>query len=286
MRTAVVGHLEWSRFALVERVPEVGGIVHAEASWHGVGGTGAVAAVQLVRLGASCTLYTALGDDEPGMNARAGLEERGVRVEADPRPEGTREAFTFLDAAGARTITVLGRETLGPRGSDLVAWEDLDGMDAVLFVSGDEGCAIHARRGRVMVASVRGVAAMREAAVVPDALVGSREDERERYAPGDLTTSPPLVVQTAGAGGGRWWDDTGGEGRYPVAPLPGPVVDDFGAGDCFVAALTFGLGEGRAPADALALAARAGAACLTGRAPFGGLLEGAPARSGTSHPNV
>jgi ribokinase len=279
VRTAVIGHLEWSRFALVERVPQPGGIVHVERTWDAVGGTGAVSAVQLARLGAACTLFTALGDDEPGRRVRAALEEQGVPVEASVRrDEGTREAFTLLDAAGERTIVVLGRETLGPRGSDDVPWHELEGVDAALFVSGDGASAHHARRARVMVASGRGVAAMREAGVVPDALVRSREDERERYAPGDLAAPPSLVVETGGAAGGRWWDDAGAEGRYSAAPLPGPLVDDFGAGDCFVAALCFGLGEGRTVDDALALAARAGAACLTGRAPLGGLLDAASAR--------
>ena len=40
----------------------------------------------------------------------------------------------------------------------------------------------------------------------------------------------------------------------------------------FAAGLTFALGEGRAPADAVAFAASCGAACLTGRGPYEGQL--------------
>ena len=52
----------------------------------------------------------------------------------------------------------------------------------------------------------------------------------------------------------------------------GPVVDSYGCGDSFAAALTCALGAGRELPDALQLAARAGAACLAGRGPYGAQL--------------
>ena len=55
--------------------------------------------------------------------------------------------------------------------------------------------------------------------------------------------------------------------------MPGPMVDSYGAGDSFAAGLTYALGEGRSVEDALALAARAGAACMTGRGPYEGQLR-------------
>jgi len=59
---------------------------------------------------------------------------------------------------------------------------------------------------------------------------------------------------------------------WKAAPLPGPPVDTYGAGDCFAAGLTYGLGDGRSPSDALALAARCGAACVTGRGAYSAQL--------------
>ena len=50
--------------------------------------------------------------------------------------------------------------------------------------------------------------------------------------------------------------------------VPGPIRDAYGCGDSFAAGLTFALGDGRAIADAVELAARCGAACLTGRGPY------------------
>ena len=55
---------------------------------------------------------------------------------------------------------------------------------------------------------------------------------------------------------------------FPAPPLPGPVVDTYGAGDSFSAALCFALARGDALEDALALAARAGAAVIAGTGPY------------------
>src|SRR5215475_2211476 len=63
MRLAVVGHVEWIRFARVRSVPPAGGIEHALESWEGVGGGGAVAATQLAKLSGGCLFLTALGRD-------------------------------------------------------------------------------------------------------------------------------------------------------------------------------------------------------------------------------
>ena len=51
MRLAVVGHVEWVEFLSVPHLPAAGEIVHATDSWAEPGGGGAVAAVQLAKLG-------------------------------------------------------------------------------------------------------------------------------------------------------------------------------------------------------------------------------------------
>jgi ribokinase len=51
------------------------------------------------------------------------------------------------------------------------------------------------------------------------------------------------------------------------------VRDAYGAGDSFAAGLTYGLGAGWSVDKAVELAARCGAACLTGSGPFEGQLE-------------
>jgi ribokinase len=99
------------------------------------------------------------------------------------------------------------------------------------------------------------------AAGVPvDVLVGSAVDPGERYA-GSLEAR--TVVLTEGEAGG-----SANGMRYAAAVPPGPLRDSYGAGDSFAAALAFGLARGDDLAGALELAARAGAAVVTGRGPY------------------
>jgi ribokinase len=269
VRVAVVGHVEWVEFARVEAVPRPGEIAHAFETWEAPAGGGAVAAVQLARLAGSCLFFTALGADEHGRRSRSELTSLGVEVRAIPATEPTRRAFTYLDDNGERTITVLGQKPV-PRGGDSrLPWRELAGLDAVYFVSGDAEALHHARLARVLVAAARELTTLREAGVQLDALVGSGEDDGEVYRPGDLDPPPHVVVTTSGGLGG--WVQPGGPFR--PAPLPGPVVDAYGCGDSFAAGLSFALGRGKAVEEAVAFAAKCGAAVMTGRGPYEAQLD-------------
>jgi len=272
MRVAVVGHVEWCEFAEVPHVPQPGEIVHATATFEQPAGGGAVAAVQLRKLAGEATLFTAFGDDEIGHRSDAELREHRVRVEGRFHPEPQRRAFVHLDSEGERTITVLGPR-LGPSGADELAWQQLDEMDAVYVTAGDVQAIRQARRARMLVATPRGLATLAESGVQLDALVSSGRDPGERYGPGDIEPAPRVVVRTLGAAGGEWETAEGNRGRWGPAELPGPVRDAYGAGDSFAAGLTYGLGAGWDVAKAVELAARCGAACLTGRGPYEAQLE-------------
>jgi ribokinase len=97
--------------------------------------------------------------------------------------------------------------------------------------------------------------------VTLDALVGSAVDAAEHYGAGDLDPAPRLFVATSGALGG--WMQPGGP--YTAAPVPGPIVDTYGAGDSFMAGITYGLAAGLDGPAAVAFGARCGAAAITGR---------------------
>ncbi len=270
MRVAVVGHVEWVEFARVERVPAAGEIVHALEAWEQPAGGGAVAAVQLARLAGECLFLTALGDDARGRRAKLELEELGVRVEAAWRTEPQRRAFVYLDALGERTITVIG-DRLGPRADDPLPWDELERTDAVYLTAGDPGAARAARAAATLVSTARALDALKAAEVELDVLVSSANDAGERYTPGELDPPPRLVARTDGARGGSLLGP-GGASHWAPAPLPGPPVDAYGAGDSFAAGLTFGLAEGLAPERAAALGARCGAACVAGRGPYEGQI--------------
>lgn len=269
MRVAVIGHVEWVDFARVEMLPQPGEIVHASATWAEAAGGGAVAAVQLVELGCETLLFTALGEDELGRQAREQLERQGVRVLATASQEPQRRAFTHVDGNGERTITVLGTK-LRPRGDDAsLPWEELRRCDGVYFVSGDVAALRKARHGRVLVATTRELDTLRQGGDVLDAVVGSARDVGEEYRPGALEPPPRVVVQTSGSLGG--WAQPGGP--FAASERPGPMEDTYGAGDCFAAGLTYGLASGAEPMEAVALAARCGAAVITGRGPYGRMLK-------------
>ena len=264
MDVAVVGHVEWCEFLRVAEMPASGGIVHAHECWEEPGGGGSVAAAELARLAGSCAFFTGIGRDELGGKVRERLESLGIEVHAASGGERTRRAIVHVDAMGERTITVVGRK-LVPRGSDPLPWRELARKDAVFFVSGDPEALRLARAARVLVATPRELETIQRAAVEVDALVGSGEDDGERYRPGDLEPPPRLVVATAGPLGG--WTQPGGP--YRAVPPPGEVEDTYGCGDSFAAALTFALAENRPLEDAVAFAAEHGAAALTRRGALG-----------------
>jgi ribokinase len=267
VRVAAVGHVEWVEFVRGDHVPAAGEIVHAHDSFEEPAGGGAVAAVQLARLAGGATFLTALGDDELARRTRARLAELGVTVRDTTRDAPTRRAHTFLDAGGERTITTIG-ERLAPRGRDPLDWDDLHAADGVYLTAAD-GEALHAARAAgVLVASPRAGRVLHEEGVRLDALVFSDRDELEIAFARALDPSPTLLVATRGADGGRYESAQGQTGSWAAAPLPGSIADTYGAGDSFAAALTFALAQGLDPSAALALAARAGAVCLTGRGPY------------------
>src|SRR4029077_18983041 len=101
-----------------------------------------------------------------------------------------------------------------------------------------------------------------------DAVVGSGKDPSERYV---LIEPPPgAIVLTLGSEGGTFSTPDGNEGRFAAVPLEGPRVCAYGAGDSFMGGLTYALGADMSLDEALELAARCGAACLSGRGPYEG----------------
>ncbi|MFL5817487.1 MAG: PfkB family carbohydrate kinase [Conexibacter sp.] len=276
LSVAVVGHVEWLDFAVVERMPVAGQIVTASDVFELAAGGGAVAAVQLRKLAGTASFFTVLGGDERGRLAAAELREtHGLDLHATARARcPQRRAFTHLDAAAERTITVLG-ERLVPHGDDPLPWERLSACDGVYLTGGDGAAARAARSARVLVATSRAADALLAGDVTPDVLIASGRDEKERAGLDALPAPRLATVLTDGPRGGRWQGADGSGGTWPAAPLPGRPVDAYGCGDSFAAGLTYGLAAGMSIGDALALAARCGAHCLTGRGPYAAQLADA-----------
>jgi ribokinase len=275
-KVAVVGHVEWITFARMSHIPKAGEIVHAEEPFQEPAGGGAVAAVQLARLAGSAVLVSALGDDEHGQRSRERLAELGVEVWAARRSEPTRTGVTLVDDARERTITTFGSR-LEPAIDDTdIPWSELAEMDAVYFTAGDEGALGAARSAGVLVSSPRALHALGQG-IPLDALVLSADDAVERREAATARGDARLVVSTEGAHGGSYRARDEESGTWQAADPPGAPVDSYGCGDSFAAGLTYGLGVGMPVPDALALAARCGAVCLTGHGPYERQLSDPPA---------
>jgi ribokinase len=261
-RVAVVGHVEWITHARGV-MPHPGGITYLTDPLVEPGGGGGVAVAQVARLGARTLFLTALGDDAAGARTREVLTGLGVEVRAAVRPVPHTTALSAVDASGDRAIAVVGG-AMSPDADDDLGWEDLAGMDAVYFTGRDPRTLALCRRARTLVVMARRWEVLAQTGVAPDVLVGSGLDAPEQVPPGALRAAPAAEVWTHGAAGGRWRDGDRTGGWTAVAP-PGPVVDTYGCGDSFAGGLTAALGAGMALPEAVALAARCGAWCATGR---------------------
>jgi ribokinase len=271
---AVVGHVEWVDFVVAPRLPAAGEILQARSAHEAASGGGAMAAYAMRSLTGACTFFCAVGDDERGRWTERGLRSAGLGVHAAVHAgRAQRRTITHLTDDRERTITVVG-PPLEPSGDDGLPWEMLSRYDGVLVVTGDAPAIRAARAARVLVATPRARAALLDAGVEVDALVGSATDAGETVDEAlAAAIRPRYVVQTQGARGGTWRAADGSSGRWKAAALPGDPVDAFGCGDAFASALTVGLAAGRPIAEACELGARVGAAVLCQRAPAVGDLS-------------
>jgi ribokinase len=233
-------------------MPGAGEIVHATETFDEPAGGGAVVARQLARLGGRCEFFTALGNDDLGHRAQRRLAELGIDVHVQWGGQ-TRRAWTHVDERGERTITVLGEKLLPDTPLPL------EGYDLVFFVSGTADALRAARAGRFVAATVRELPTLKAAGVPLDLLVRSANDPGEHY---DDSLDARIVVMTDGDRGGT------ANGTPYSAVQPASIVDTYGAGDSFAAAVAFSLARGEELPAALALGARAGSAVIAGAGPY------------------
>jgi ribokinase len=270
LNLAVVGHVEMVSFVEVAQLPSAGSITAAKAFHQCPAGGGAVAAVQLAKLtGQQVRFFTALGCDATGEQAARELTAMGLELHVAWRQAPTRQAITFIDGDGERTITVIG-ERLAAHGSDALPWEALFDCDGVFVTAADAAALRQARRAKVLTATPRTrLEVLQEAGVQLDALIGSALDPAETYCDGDLIPPPTLVFRTEGARGGQ----VSPGGRFLAPQRKRPVADTYGAGDSFAAGVTAALAAQWPLAAAISLGCHCGAACLDGRGPYEGQLR-------------
>jgi ribokinase len=266
LRLAVVGHVEWVSFLLVERLPAAGLIGHAQDFLEEPAGGGAVTAVQLARLlGRPVSFFTALGRDAIGERTVERLTALGLELHVAWRDGPTRRGVSFVDGHGDRSITVIG-ERLTPTAADPLPWEALAECDGVFVTAADAAALRACRAAAVLAATPRlRLPVLNEADVRLEALIGSGLDPGEAVPEGSLARPPALRIATEGAEGG--WLEPGG--RFPAPTLTDPVIDSYGCGDSFAAGVTAALAAGWSVEQAISLGAHCGAACATRFGPYG-----------------
>jgi ribokinase len=257
-------------FVEVAQLPSAGSITAAQAFHQCPAGGGAVVAVQLARLtGQQVRFFTALGCDATGEQAARELTAMGLELHVAWRQAPTRQAITFIDGDGERTITVIG-ERLAAHGSDDLPWQVLSDCDGVFVTAADAAALKQARCAKVLTATPRArLGVLQEAGVQLDALIGSALDPAETYRDGDLNPPPTLVLRTEGARGGQ----VSPGGRFLAPQRKRPVADTYGAGDSFAAGVTAALAAQWPLAAAISLGCHCGAACLDGKGPYRGQLR-------------
>ena len=271
-RVAVIGHVEWVTHA-VGQLPPVGEIAVLADPLEEPGGGGGVSAAQVAKLGADCRFYTALADDEAGAESARRLAEEGLTLLAGRRQGRQRRALSVVGRGGYdRSILVVG-PPLFPAMEDPLPWGELADADGVYFTGDDPRTLVAARATRHLVVTARRLGALVASGVRADVLVASANDPGERVDPAALPVPPDAIVLTEGGLGGRVVVTGQPARRFAAAPPPGPPVDSYGCGDSFAAGLTFALGRGDPVEEAVALAARCGAAVMTGRGPYAAQLS-------------
>jgi ribokinase len=263
-RIAVIGHVEWVQHARLHEPLEHGEILQLHDTFEEPAGGGGVAARALPALGAETRFLTALGNDAAAAESEQVLLRDGCQLRIARRPNPQARVTTLAEPSGERTILLHGFPD-HPAIDDPLDWDELADFDGIFYTGDDPRTVVAARGARVLVATARRLASVVASGVQVDVLAASARDHGERYDPAALPVRPRLCVWSEGADGGHYLAEDGSEGRWEAVSPPGPIVDTYGAGDVFMAALTLGLARGAGRDEALALAARAAAAQLTRR---------------------
>jgi ribokinase len=267
-RITVVGSVNLDFVARAARLPAPGETVTGATLARHPGGKGANQALAARRLGAEVRLVARVGRDALAAEALQLLHAEGVDLEhcrEDPQA-ATGVALIAVSVQGENQIVV----APGANASLHAAHLDTDAA----FATDALICQLEVPVDTVQAAALRhpGFVCLNLAPAldVPPELLRRanllivNESEAAYYGMPLLQAvadSGALLAITLGARGAELW--RGGLRIAEARPPAVQVVDTTGAGDCFVAALTVALLEGRAPADALRFACVAGALATT-----------------------
>jgi ribokinase len=258
MRICVVGSVNLDIVATGDKLPRPGETVTNAVLARYPGGKGANQALAARRLGAEVTLLASVGRDANADEALALLRAEGVNLEHcvvdSLLPTGV--ALIAVAASGENQIVV----APGANRSLGAEWRlpDCDAVICQLEVPEPAIARAAAQCKGLLVLNLAPATELSWQLLQRADLLVVNETEAEFYG-ARLRGLPGLLAITTGSRGATLWQ----AGREIATARPPAItpVDTTGAGDAFVAALTVGLLERQAPAEALRFACAAGAAC-------------------------
>lgn len=265
----VVGSANVDLIMCVPRLPAPGETVIGATHSRAPGGKGANQAAAAATLGARTWFVGKVGDDALGAWTRADLERVGVdcaELGVSHAPTGV--AQIWVDEAGENSITVASganadvsgpfvREALGRINVErAVVLANLEIPDSAVSAAGEET----RRRGWLFVLNPAPARPLSDSLLGGcDLLTPNRSEAATLAADIDhlLDVGVGAVVVTLGSGGADLYRPDREVHHQPGFAVD--VRDTTGAGDAFSAALAWAMADGRALADAVRLAAGAGA---------------------------
>jgi ribokinase len=265
MKIAVIGHAEHVTIARVPVLPMPGDIAHLDDPEVIAGGGGAIAFYQLVKSDAEVHFFTAIGVDDAALHVYNEIANTGAIIHAALRMESHTRDLVLVTPDGERTIMVVGRP-LHPRVDDILSWDLLAACDACYFTGEDAETLKRGRDAKLLAVTARRKHVLDAAGVRADVVIGSARDPRERSRLADYVVPPSVLVMTEGKHGGTI-ETADGIIRFDASRLSESVVNEYGAGDTFAAALTWYLSQGQSVESAASSAARHAASVLTAMNP-------------------
>jgi len=278
-----LGSINIDHFYRLPHLPGPGETLASPTHSASLGGKGANQSVAAARAGAQVFHIGAIGAEGASMRAR--MQALGVDCSHVSELSGaTGHAIILRYEKGENSIVIHpGVNRMIPGDAAIVALAQA-GKGDVLILQNETSAQLEAARfARQQGLYVVYSAAPFEVEAVKDVLpfvdlllLNTVEAEQFERALGHHVTASgvPNVVITRGGDGAEWHDCA----RSEMVFLPAfttEVTDTTGAGDTFAGYLVAGLAEGRAPVDAMRLAAAAGAV----KVQRAGTAEAIPARA-------
>lgn len=274
---AVVGGYGVGITMRVERAPEAGETISGGVLTRGPGGKGSNQAIGISRLGHECSLFTAVGSDSAGDEARALWAQESVDFSSViTRGPATMTGFITVDATGENRISIAPGALAALNPADVEGFRAHIRTADLLVVSLEVPWAV-AHRALELAREVGTPTLLNPAPAHPLQpsdwqlidVITPNSSEAALLLGDDFSHEPEAnaaelarrgdcrVVLTLGSRGAVVAD---GRSVTRIDPArASAVVDTTGAGDAFTAALAVALVEGHSLADAARWAGTAGA---------------------------